>query len=81
MRRCEDIDAFSMKAVIGPWTNADDAVASVLSIMCRWAQGDRVDWRPSSRMGQLMGLPASSGLSKSVPAKRRPAARGDSETR
>lgn len=35
-----------LKASIGPWTPVDDAVASALSIMRRWADREDVNWRP-----------------------------------
>ncbi|KAH8878837.1 hypothetical protein GQ53DRAFT_80534 [Thozetella sp. PMI_491] len=56
MRRCDDVESRSMKVVVGPWTNVDDAVASALSIMCRWAERERVEWQPSGRMTRVMDL-------------------------
>ncbi|KAK3946298.1 hypothetical protein QBC46DRAFT_3773 [Diplogelasinospora grovesii] len=44
---CDGVDDRRMKTLIGPWTKIDDAVASVLNIMCRWAERDGVQWRPT----------------------------------
>ncbi len=50
MRRSDEVESRTMKVLIGPWTNVDDAVASALSIMCRWAERDNVNWRPGAKM-------------------------------
>ena len=55
MRRSDEVEARNMKVLVGPWTNVDDAVASALSIMCRWAERENVTWRPSPKMYSHMG--------------------------
>ncbi|KAL1884341.1 hypothetical protein VTK73DRAFT_35 [Phialemonium thermophilum] len=42
----DEVTDEKMKVRIGPWMAADDAVASALAIMRRWAEREKVDWRP-----------------------------------
>lgn len=42
----EEVADDRMRASIGPWTAVDDAVASALAIMRRWADREGVSWRP-----------------------------------
>ncbi|KAK4043597.1 hypothetical protein C8A01DRAFT_12948 [Parachaetomium inaequale] len=42
----ERVEEPRMRAVVGPWTMVDDAVAAVLAIMRRWAERDGVRWQP-----------------------------------
>ncbi|KAF9877747.1 hypothetical protein CkaCkLH20_04882 [Colletotrichum karsti] len=41
----ERIEDSSMRANMGPWTTVEEAVASALRIMRRWAQQEHVSWR------------------------------------
>ncbi|KAK3343902.1 hypothetical protein B0T25DRAFT_462744 [Lasiosphaeria hispida] len=43
---CDGVEDRRMKTLMGPWTRVEDAVAAVLGIMKRWADLDKVDWRP-----------------------------------
>jgi hypothetical protein len=42
----ERVEDARMKAVIGPWTTVDEAVAAVLTVMKRWAEREGVKWVP-----------------------------------
>jgi hypothetical protein len=48
----KEVEDRKLVATMGPWTTVDEAVSEALTIMSRWADRERVNWRPTILRGE-----------------------------